>query len=97
MRRTNSQPIGKLLESFLEENPALADKMAESRLMEYWTNEMSPAVSRYTSDLFIKKRTLYVKLTSSVLKNELLLCREQLILNLNKQVDRNIIDSIVFT
>ena len=97
MKRIYSQSIGQLLENFLDENPVLADKMAESRLMDYWTNEMSPAVSRYTSELFIKKRILYIKLTSAVLKNELLLCREQLVSNLNKQVNRNIIDSIVFT
>ncbi|GHT77686.1 hypothetical protein AGMMS50262_19350 [Bacteroidia bacterium] len=96
MKRTNSQPIGRLLENFLESNPVLADKMAESRLMDYWTNSMSPAISRYTSNLFVKNRTLYVKLTSSVLKNELLLCREQMILNLNKEIKRNIIDTIVF-
>jgi hypothetical protein len=96
MKRTHSQTIGKLLEDFFESNPLMADKLAETRLINYW-NEMNPAVSRYTSGLFVKNRILYVKLKSAVLKNELMMCREQLVAKLNKEVNRNIIDAIVFT
>lgn len=95
MKRTHSQPIGKLLEDFFENNPQMADKLAEIRLINYW-NGMNPAVSRYTTNLFVKNRILYIKLNSSVLKNELMMCREQLVINLNKKADRNIIDDIVF-
>jgi hypothetical protein len=95
MKRTHSQPIGKLLEDFFENNPQMADKLAEIRLINYW-NGMNPAVSRYTTNLFVKNRILYIKLNSSVLKNELMMCREQLVINLNKEADRNIIDDIVF-
>jgi hypothetical protein len=96
MKRTYSQTIGKLLEEFFENNPYMADKLAETRLINYWS-EMNPAIRRYTSNVFIKNRILYVKLVSSVLKNELMMCREQLIINLNREVGRNIIDQIIFT
>jgi hypothetical protein len=74
----------------------MADKLAETRLINYW-NGMNPAISRYTSNLFIKNRILYVKLKSSVLKNELMMLREQLTINLNREAGRNVIDNIVFT
>jgi len=96
MKYVNSQPLGKLLEDFFESNPQMADKLAETRLIDYWNHTMSPVVSRYTDSLFVKNRILYVKLTSSVLKNELMMSREQLIVNLNKEVNRNIIDNIIF-
>jgi predicted nucleic acid-binding Zn ribbon protein len=96
MKRTNTQPLGKLLEEFFESNPQMADKLAETRMIDYWSNVMSPAISRYTHNLFIKNRILYVKLTSSVLKNELMMCREQLVINLNKEVGREIIDKLIF-
>jgi hypothetical protein len=96
MKRIYSQSIGKLLEEFFENNPQMADKLAETRLINYW-NEMSPAISRYTSGLFVKNRILYVKLRSAVLKNELMMCREQLVIKLNKGVNRNVIDDIVFS
>jgi hypothetical protein len=95
MKKTNSQSIGKILEQFFDDNPQMADKLAETRLVDYWNN-MNPAITRYTSGLFIKNRTLYVKLKSAVLKSELMMHREQLTDTLNKQAGRNVIDDIVF-
>lgn len=95
MKRTNTQSIGNLLQDFFADNPAMADKMAETRLMNYW-NEMSPAVSRYTENVFVKNKILYVKLTSSVLKNELMMYRAQLVSDLNEKAGRNVIKDIVF-
>jgi hypothetical protein len=94
MKRINAQSIGTVLDSFFEQNPELADKLAEVRLIDSWKTVLGPSVSRFTNNLFIKKRTLYVRLTSSVLKNELMMCREQLILKLNNEVGRDVIDSI---
>ncbi|MDR2805712.1 MAG: DUF721 domain-containing protein [Dysgonamonadaceae bacterium] len=96
MKRIDSQPIGKIIETFFEENPLLADKLAEMRLIHYWNNRMSSAISRYTGNLFVKNRILYVQLKSSVLKNELMMHREQMITNLNREAGRSIIDNIVF-
>jgi hypothetical protein len=97
MKRTESQAIGRLLEAFFEDNPHMADKLAETRLMNYWNNDMSQAISRYTGNLFVRNRIFYIQLKSAVLKNELMMHREQLIENLNKEAGRNVIDNIVFT
>jgi hypothetical protein len=97
MKRVNTQPIGNILDEFFEQNPALADKLAETRLMASWNVVLGTAVSRFTNSMYIKKRTLYVKLDSSVLKNELMLCREPLIKNLNDKAGRNVIDHIILT
>jgi len=94
MQRVNTQVIGTVLESFFEQNPGLANKLAEVRLVNSWKTVLGPSVSRFTDSLFIRKRTLYVHLTSSVLKSELMMCREQLIIKLNKEAGRSVIDSI---
>lgn len=96
MRRKDSQSISNILESILEENPQMADRLAENRLLQSWHRLLGVAVSRYTANLYIKNRCLYVKLTSAVVKNELFYCREKLIRNLNESVDRKVIDNIVF-
>ena len=94
MKRVNTQSIGNVLDHFFDQNPELADKLAEVRLLSSWKTVLGPSVSRFTDNLFIRKRTLYVRLTSSVLKSELMMCREQLILKLNKEAGRDVIDSI---
>ena len=95
MKRINTQTIGTVLDAFFEQNPKLADKMAEVRLINSWKTIMGSSISRYTDNLFIKKRTFYVRITSSVLKSELMLCREQLIKKLNEEAGREVIDSII--
>jgi len=94
MRRINSQPIGTVLDNFFEQNPKLADKLAEVHLINSWKTVLGPSVLRFTDNLFIKKGTLYVRITSSVLKSELMMCREQLIKKLNDEAGREVIDSI---
>jgi GTP-dependent phosphoenolpyruvate carboxykinase len=94
MKRVNTQTIGTVLDDFFRQNPELADKIAEVRLLDSWKAVLGSSVSRFTGNLFIKKRTLYVRITSSVLKSELMMCREQIIIKLNKEAGRNVIDSI---
>ena len=50
----------------------------------------------YTTNLFIKNQVLYVSLSSSVIRQELMMGREMLIRNLNAQVGSQVIVNIVF-
>lgn len=97
MKCVNTQQIGTVLDDFFVQNPELADKLAEVRLINSWKTVLGPSVSRFTENLFIKKRKLYVHLTSSVLKSELMICRNQLISKLNNEAGRDVIDSIILT
>lgn len=96
MKRTPTQKIGTILDAFFEQNPILSQKLAETRLINSWISILGKGVSQYTESLFIRNRILYVRLTSSVLKNELLMCREKIIGNLNEHVGQNVIDEIRF-
>jgi hypothetical protein len=96
MRRVNTQNVGSILDDFFAENPALADKLAETRAMNAWNEVMGGVFSRYTNKLYIRNRTLYIKITSAVVKSELLYLREQMIARLNEKAERNVIDNIVF-
>lgn len=95
MKQVNTQSIETVLNDFFEQNPKLADKLAQVRLINSWNTVLGNSISRFTDNLYIKKRTLYVRLTSSVLKSELMMCREQLIMKLNNEAGRDVIDSII--
>ncbi|MDR0799070.1 MAG: DUF721 domain-containing protein [Dysgonamonadaceae bacterium] len=97
MKRTDAQSLSSVLDKFFEENRILAEKLAETRLMDSWEKVLGLPVMRYTGNLFIKNKCLYVQINSSVVKNELLMCRERLIRNLNKEAGREVIYKIVFT
>ena len=95
MKRTNTQTLSDVLKDFFSENPVVERKLAETRLINAWETVIGKTVSRYTENIYIKNRTLYVYLTSAVLKNELSLCRSDLIIKLNKEAGMQAINQIV--
>ena len=97
MKRTETQPISRVLDDFFQDNPILREKLAETKLLHSWEKVLGTSISRYTESLFIRKRSLYVRLSSSVLKNELMMSREKLVSRLNAEAGMSVIDDIIFT
>lgn len=58
---------------------------------------MGPVVARYTCDLAIRNQTLYVKLNSPAVRQELLMQRRDLVARLNAYVGAQVICDIVFS
>ena len=96
MRRTNTQTLKEILDQFLEENSMLTDKLAETRLVNSWSKILGSLTERYTTNLYIRKKVLYVSLSSAVLKSELMMCRKKLISRLNEEAGKDVIEDIVF-
>lgn len=95
MRRQNAQTIGDLLRDFWKENAAQYEKILQIRVQRGWTELLGPMIGQYTRNLYVKNHILYVSLTSSVLRNELLMSRENLIKSLNKYAGYPILKDIV--
>ncbi|MCE5227701.1 MAG: DUF721 domain-containing protein [Porphyromonadaceae bacterium] len=95
MKRNNSQKLGDLLRDFFEENSELYDKMMEIRIQRSWKEVLGPMVMQYTRTVYVRDKVLYVYLTSSVLRSELILCREKLIKSLNEYAGSSVIKDIV--
>lgn len=95
MKRNNTEQIGDIIRQFLRQE-GLESPLNEYRLIESWKDVVGPAIARYTSNLYIKNQTLHVHLTSSVLRQELMMGRELLIRNLNKTVGSQVIVDISF-
>lgn len=58
---------------------------------------MGPVVVRYTRDLTIRNQTLYVKLSSPAVRQELLMQRRDLVARLNAYVGAQVICDIVLS
>lgn len=75
MRRTKAMLMGDLLEEFFA-RPYVAAKVAEGRLPDTWREVVGDAVANLTTDLRLENRILYVRLQSSVVRQELFYQRE---------------------
>ncbi len=87
--------IGEILRDIFEENTELYEKILEIRIKRAWGMVLGDMVLQYTRNLYIKDKVLHVSLTSSVLRNELTLCRERLVKSLNEYAKAQVIKDII--
>lgn len=96
MRKRNTESLGEVLKQFFEENQFFKRKLAESRVISGWSQTLGPVIASYTTGVYLRNNILYVSLTSSVLRSELMMCKEKLITNLNTHAGLNVVKDIVF-
>jgi predicted nucleic acid-binding Zn ribbon protein len=95
MRRRETQSLAAILDEILK-TQHLDVKLNEVRLLKSWEDVLGSNIAAYTSNKYIKNKTLFVHIRSSVLRNELLMSRQRLIELLNKSVGAEVIKDIVF-
>jgi hypothetical protein len=95
MRRRNTETIRDVIEQFLKQKK-LDKPLFEKKIVDAWPEVLGKNIMNYTSNLAIKNRKLYVTITSSVLRHDLFISRENIVESLNKHVGSHVIDEIVF-
>ena len=86
--------LGDAINQFLEKNN-LQSKINEVKLLETWEVLVGKAIKSHTNELFIKEKTLYVKVDSSVVRQEINFMRRRLADKINKAFNSNIIEQII--
>ena len=77
-------------------NKLLSGGLGKVFLNKVWSNVIGKNVSQYTENIYIKNNTLFLKINSSVLKQELSYGKDKIIENFNKEVGSNEIKKIIF-
>lgn len=95
MKRGKIMPVSELVKAMCREE-GLETPLNEYRLINAWPKVLGKAVCSYTKDLKIYNQVLFVKVTSSVLRQELLMNRKSLVAKLNGVVGAQVITDIVF-
>jgi predicted nucleic acid-binding Zn ribbon protein len=95
MKRTNEQSLGDLIRHFLK-NFQLEEKVTEAHIMASWEKVMGSPIANYTEKVTLRRKVLTVYLTSSVLRNELCMAKTKIIKMINKELDQEAIEEIIF-
>ena len=82
------------LKEFVNENK-LETGMDKVDVRNAWQNLMGNGVNNYTTQVQLKQDTLYVSLSSSVLRQELSYGKEKIVKMLNDELGKEIVKSIV--
>lgn len=95
MRKTNDKPIKEAIEQMLRVYK-LKRKFDETSLVAAWPEMMGPAVANRTKQMYIRDRKLFIRVESSVLKNELVMIRSQILEKMNERAGSSVLEEIVF-
>lgn len=95
MRKSKTESISDVLRSFTRENK-LDRKLIELDLVKSWETVMGKTVARYTANVYIQNSTLFVETTSPIVRNELLMMREDIRMRLNEVAGQELIKTIIF-
>jgi|SRR6478672_9662457 len=93
-RLNNQSPIGDVLKEFIEVNK-LQSGMDKIDVEAAWKNLMGNGVNSYTQEVILKGSTLYVKLTSAVLREELSYGKQKIIAMLNEELRKEVVKDII--
>jgi predicted nucleic acid-binding Zn ribbon protein len=94
MRRSRTISIAEAIKDYIREMN-LEDKLREVNLINSWEEIVGKAISSRTSKVYIKDHILYIHLSSSVARNELLMLKEAMKEKLNEKAGKEIIKDIV--
>jgi len=94
MKNSNEQTLKEVIQALID-TYRLKDGLQESKLLQSWDKIAGPFIAKNTESLFIRKKTLYVRIGSPALKNELSFAKSKLIDALNKEVKQEVINEIV--
>lgn len=94
-RKPEPEQINKILTKIFS-SKALKKGIINVRIEELWKKVMGKNVERYTQKVEYKNSTLYVYLTSSVLRSELSYGAKKIISLLNDEIGEKTISKIIF-
>lgn len=93
-RNNEHMALSEALSEFIKENK-LQKGMDKVDAREAWTNLMGNGVNNYTTSVELKNETLYVSLSSSVLREELSLGKSKIITMINEELGRELVKKLI--
>ena len=94
-RVSNEGSIGDVLKEFIEKNKLQAG-MDKINVEEAWKSLMGNGVNSYTKEVVLKGTTLYVSLTSAVLREELSYGKQKIVKMINEELRKEVIKEVIF-
>ena len=93
-RLSNQSPIGDILKEIIQSNK-LQPGINQVAVSDAWKNLMGNGVNNYTQRVTLKGSTLYVELTSAVLRQELSYGKDKIITMFNEELKAEIVKEVV--
>lgn len=95
MRKSNTQPLGAVLREYIR-SMNMEKKLKELDVVASWESVLGKTIAHYTRNVRLANKILYVEISSSVVKNELVMMRDTIKQRLNEEAGEEMVEKIVF-
>ncbi|MFT4830828.1 MAG: hypothetical protein ACI815_000464 [Psychroserpens sp.] len=93
-RKNDNIPLSEALQEFIKVNK-LQNGMDKVNVREAWGNLMGNGVNNYTTAIELRNETLFVSLSSSVLREELSHGKSKIITMINEELGKELVKKLV--
>ena len=94
MKKHNDQNIKEVLKELMGQRQ-LGGKLRLTKIRSSWGELMGPTISGYTTNIGLRKNTVYINLNSAPLKQELNMSKEKIIRLLNEALGEEYVKEVV--
>jgi len=95
MRKANDKSLKDAIEQMMQVYK-IKRKFDETGIIANWPQLVGKSVANRTKELFIHDKKLFLRIESSVIKNELMMMRTQIIDKINENAKGTLIEEIIF-
>ena len=93
-RKREANSMKDLMQSFIKENN-LSKGMQKLKIEEVWAKLMGAGVVSYTDSVQLQSKTLIIKLSSSVLREELSYGKDKIIKMINQEMGEDLVSRLM--
>jgi hypothetical protein len=94
MRRKKTLSLSEAIREYRREMK-IDNKLKEVEILNYWEEIAGKAILRRTSRVYIKNGVMFINLSSSVVRSELMMIRETIRERLNEKAGEELIKEII--
>ena len=94
-RNFRSKSVKTILDNMISGSNSLNSGLNNVKVQKIWEQTMGSNVNSYTKEVNLKNKTLYISLSSSVLRQELSYGKQKIVDLINKEIGNEIITKIV--
>lgn len=95
MRRSNTQSLSEVIREYVK-GSSIERKLKETDVVQSWEELLGKTIARYTKNVSLKNKVLFVEISSSVVKNELFMMRDEIRRKLNERAGEELVSTIIF-
>jgi predicted nucleic acid-binding Zn ribbon protein len=94
-RKSKAVSVGDAIKELLKFYQ-LEGKFNETFVVAHWEKIMGKTIASRTEKVYFKDKLMFVKVTSSPLKKDLMLSKHRIIDLINKEIGSNVVEDVVF-